>query len=168
MDQKTIKQHHDLDGKARALGRIPSGLFVISAHQAGKDLTMLASWVQQCSFDPPRITVVLARGRAISHILEAGSEFCVSIIPEDRKDLVARFGKPSDHPLEGIPTHKPGDMALALADSCAWMLCRSHSYLSAGDHDILVADVLAGERGIDNQGESLRPMIHLRSSGLRY
>lgn len=168
MDQKSIKHIHDLDGIARALGRIPSGLFILSAHQAGKDLTMLASWVQQCSFDPPRVTVGLARGRAISQILEAGSEFCISILPEDRKDLVSRFGKPSENPLEGIPTHKPGEMALALKDVCGWLLCRSHSFINAGDHDILVADVLAGDRGIDAEGLPPKPMIHLRSSGLRY
>jgi flavin reductase (DIM6/NTAB) family NADH-FMN oxidoreductase RutF len=168
MDQQSIKQIHDLDGIARALGRIPSGLFIISAHQAGKDLTMLASWVQQCSFDPPRVTLGLARGRAISQILEAGSEFCISILPEGRKDLISRFGKPSEHPLEGIATHKPGQLALALSDACAWLLCHSHSHLSAGDHDILVADVLAGDRGIDAEGLPPKPAIHLRSSGLRY
>ena len=35
------------EGVATALGRIPSGLFVISWRDDGADRTMLASWVMQ-------------------------------------------------------------------------------------------------------------------------
>ena len=40
----------DLDGFAAALGRIPSGLFIVSWRAADADRGMLASWVMQSGF----------------------------------------------------------------------------------------------------------------------
>ena len=39
-----------------ALGRVPSGLFILTAGNGPTETGLLASWVQQCSFDPPRLT----------------------------------------------------------------------------------------------------------------
>ncbi len=39
---------------AQVLGRIPSGIFVLTVgDDTGRETGMLASWVQQASFDPP-------------------------------------------------------------------------------------------------------------------
>ena len=36
------------DSALAALGRIPSGLFVLTLRHGGRETGMLASWVQQC------------------------------------------------------------------------------------------------------------------------
>ena len=46
-----------------ALGRVPSGLFILTARHGHRETGMLASWVQQCSFDPPQLSLCLRRGR---------------------------------------------------------------------------------------------------------
>ena len=43
------------DEAPRALGRIPSGLFVVTVCRGDVETGMLASWVQQCSFEPPQL-----------------------------------------------------------------------------------------------------------------
>ncbi|MBC8108463.1 MAG: hypothetical protein H7Z14_17895, partial [Anaerolineae bacterium] len=51
-------QHHTDEQKlpiGKALGRIPSGVFVLTAAHAGERMAMLASWVQQAAFEPPAI-----------------------------------------------------------------------------------------------------------------
>jgi len=160
-----------LDAVGRALGRIPSGLFVVAARnpETGADQTMLASWVQQCSFDPPRLSIALAKGRGLGSLLETGADFTVSILPDGRKDLLSRFGKPSDSPFEGIgPTRRGQSGAATIDEGCAWFLCRSAGFQGAGDHDLLIADILDGERGPEVEGQAPKPFVHLRSSGLRY
>ncbi|MEI6324265.1 MAG: flavin reductase family protein [Gemmataceae bacterium] len=158
-----------LDAIGRALGRIPSGLFVIAAHNEGKDQTMLASWIQQCSFQPPRLSIALAQGRGIGALLETGQDFTLSILPEGRKDLLSRFGKVNELPFEGVLHTRRGKGGAATIDeACAWFLCRSAGFQGAGDHDLLIADILDGECGPEIQGQPQRPAIHLRSSGLRY
>ncbi len=153
----------------RALGRIPSGLFVICAHHEDKDQTMLASWVQQCSFNPPRLSIALAQGRGIGSLLETGLDFTLSILPEGRKDLLSRFGKANEYPFEGFLHTRRGQRGGATLDeACAWFLCRSAGFQGAGDHDLLIADILEAESGPEFQGQLPKPAIHLRSNGLRY
>jgi flavin reductase (DIM6/NTAB) family NADH-FMN oxidoreductase RutF len=50
---------------AAALGRIPSGLFILTARRGTLETGMLASWVQQCSFDPPLVMAAIRRGRIL-------------------------------------------------------------------------------------------------------
>ena len=57
---------HDTDPHkqlAAALGRVPSGLFVLTIRRGSAETGMLVSWVQQCSFDPPLVSLAVQRGR---------------------------------------------------------------------------------------------------------
>src|SRR5580698_3348207 len=91
---------------AAALGRIPSGLFILTARNGKRETGMLASWVQQCSFDPPQVTAALRKERGVLAWLTDGATFNVNVIPEGGKALVAHFGKgfelgePAFHGLE--------------------------------------------------------------------
>ena len=41
---------------AAALGRVPSGLYILTARHGDAETGMLVSWVQQCSFAPPLVS----------------------------------------------------------------------------------------------------------------
>ena len=61
----------DPDSLAAALGRIPSGLFVLTVRHGGRELGMLASWVQQCSFEPPQISLAINKERDVLELAES-------------------------------------------------------------------------------------------------
>ena len=68
------------DDLAKVLGRIPSGVFVLTCGDGAGNMTgMLASWVQQAAFEPPMISVGVKNGRYINDWLAqtrvAGREF---------------------------------------------------------------------------------------------
>ena len=47
-------------GPPRVLGRTPSGVFILTCSDgAGHETGMLASWVQQASFDPPMLALAV-------------------------------------------------------------------------------------------------------------
>ena len=106
---------HEADGAkslAAALGRIPSGLFILTARHEGRETGMLASWVQQCSFDPPQVSVALHKGRTLVEWLTEGADFTLNILPEGGKALVAHFGKgfELDQPaFEGLELRRTGE-----------------------------------------------------------
>src|SRR5437667_9937100 len=79
---------------ASALGRIPSGLFILTLRR-GADIEtgMLMSWVQQCSFDPPLISAALQRGRDVGKLLTPGSGFTLNILDDSQTDMIVHFGK---------------------------------------------------------------------------
>src|SRR6516165_8796718 len=78
---------------AAALGRIPSGLFIVTAGRDGCETGMLASWVQQCSFAPPMLSLAVKQGRYLAGWLTEGTAFTVNILERDQSDMIAHFGR---------------------------------------------------------------------------
>ncbi|MFM8660335.1 MAG: flavin reductase, partial [Cyanobium sp.] len=75
---KTIAAMKALDGDLdKALGRLSGGLYVVTARQSdgaggSRSGAMVASWVSQASFEPPGITVAVAKDRAIEALMQVG------------------------------------------------------------------------------------------------
>src|SRR6516164_4830047 len=80
-------------GLAAALGRIPSGLFIVTLRQGEAETGMLASWVQQCSFDPPQISLAIRNERDLLAWLTPDTAFTVNILDDTQTDMIVHFGK---------------------------------------------------------------------------
>src|SRR5436305_1008537 len=78
---------------AATLGRIPSGLFILTARRGEAETGMLASWVQQCSFEPPLVSLAVKRGREILGWLGEGESFTLNLLEHDQTDLIVHFGR---------------------------------------------------------------------------
>ncbi len=151
---------------AEALGRIPSGLFVLTARHGDRETGMLASWVQQCSFDPPQVSVAVRKGRFILDWLTNDTAFVVNVIPEGGKALIAHFGKGfelGEPAFEGLEVRREGETPPVLLASHAYLECRVVSHLDAGDHVLVVCRVVGG--AMQHHGG---PIVHVRKNGLRY
>jgi flavin reductase (DIM6/NTAB) family NADH-FMN oxidoreductase RutF len=151
---------------AAALGRIPSGLFVVSWRDDGVDRTMLASWVMQAGFSPPAITIAVGTSRDLLAAIDGGTSFIVNILGETQRSLLARFGRPvaeGENPFAGLDTVRSPCGAAALASATAWLECRGIARAAAGDHVIVVAEITAAG-AVPEQP----PLVHLRRNGLRY
>ena len=156
---------------ALALGRIPSGLFVVTWRDGDQDRGMLASWVMQAGFEPPMVTMAVAPGRDLLTAVEAGTPFVINVLAENQRSLLARFGKPAaagEDPFAGLTVSRAGCGAAALADAAAWLECAAVSRTAGsdavpGDHVVVLARVIAAGTGSDQP-----PLVHLRKNGLRY
>jgi flavin reductase (DIM6/NTAB) family NADH-FMN oxidoreductase RutF len=158
---------NDAEALAAALGRIPSGLFVLTARDGDRETGMLASWVQQCSFDPPQVSVAVRKGRYLLDWLRDDAPFVVNIIPEGGKALVAHFGKgfePDEPAFEGLDVRRDGETPPVLLAAHAYLLCEVVTPVdAAGDHVLIIGNVIAGEVLHD-----AKPTVHVRKNGLRY
>lgn len=151
---------------AFALGRVPSGLFVLTAKNGDRETGMLASWVQQCSFAPPQITVALNNARGLIEWLPAGAVFVLNIIPEGGKALIAHFGKgiePGEPAFDGLQVVRESETPPVLLASHAYLVCRVAQRVAVGDHTLVVAEVTSGAVLQD-----AKPAVHTRKNGLRY
>jgi flavin reductase (DIM6/NTAB) family NADH-FMN oxidoreductase RutF len=152
---------------ASALGRIPSGLFVLTASRGDAETGMLASWVQQCSFDPPQVSVALGRGRDLAAWLTDGAAFTLNVLGEGQRKLVSHFGKGfalGEPPFDGIEVERHLDEAPVLTAALAHVLCRVSGGCPVGDHDLIIGRVVGG-RVHHADG---KPYIHIRKSGSHY
>jgi flavin reductase (DIM6/NTAB) family NADH-FMN oxidoreductase RutF len=151
---------------AQALGRIPTGLYVVATLQDGAPLGFVASLLMQVGFEPPSVCVAVARGREHLAAIRAHGRFSVSVIDAASQGLMGAFFKrrePGRSPF-GELEHRRSPAGLPiLCGALAWFECSLTGEHACGDHVVLFATV--------EHGELLRagdPAIHLRKNGLAY
>lgn len=154
----------NLEAIGAAIGRIPSALGIVTFQRNGQDTTMLASWIQQASFEPPMVTVAIKAGRPLLESVEDGAPLTISLLGEDNKDLLSRFAKPSDQGVAGVPSHPSPAGNPILSGALAWLDLRIVTRTRAGDHELCFGEVTDG--GVLREG--VKPWVHLRKSGLGY
>lgn len=156
----------DLSPLALALGRIPTGLYVVTTRGRGRPLGFVGSFVMQVGFEPPILSVAIARGREhLSAIRERG-RFAVSVLDGASQDLMGPFFKrhgPGQSPFDQVEfLDSPGGLPV-LADALAWLECRVTGEHETGDHVVLFGEVVDGR--LAREGD---PAIRLRKDGLGY
>lgn len=161
--------NEDKSGLAGALGRIPSGLFILTARLDDQSTGMLASWVQQVGFEPPLVTVAVKKGRYVTGWLEKQPYFCLNQLGQGQKEFLKHFGAgfaPEADAFKGVKTHETqGHRSIVLDEALAYMECQlAHVFATGGDHDLIVARVIDGRI----LHTDLEPTVHLRKSGLHY
>lgn len=151
----------------KALGRVPSGLFILTAIHEGRSAAMLASWVQQCAFTPPAVSVAVSRERPIYGLIDASKSFALSVVPEDDSTLMKKYARgiaEGVDPFDGVRTETAPAGGVILADALSWMECRVIQTCSfGGDHELVIGQVMAGK--LLRDGASF---AHQRGNGFHY
>ncbi len=152
---------------AKALGRIPSGVFVLTATLAEQSTAALVSWVQQASFSPPAIAFALAKDRPVRKFIDQGAAFAISILGKSDNPLMKKYARgipEGQDPFTGIVTARTPSGAVYLCDSAAWLECRLlHTADFNADHDLYIAQATDGALLKDDP-----PFTHVRGSGFHY
>ncbi len=158
------------DPLALALGRVPSGLYILTAMQNGKTTGMLASWVQQAGFDPPMLTLALQRDRYLTEWITQSGRFTLSQVASGQKKLLRHFARgfePDEPAFEGLELLNVAKGGPVLANALAYLDAEvAKTFDTGGDHRILLAKVIAGAM-IDSTPDA-RPMLHVRHNGYHY
>lgn len=156
---------------AALLGRIPSGIFILTARHAvdgvAQETGMLTSWVMQAGFDPPMLTVAVRQGRYVGDWLQLGAPFALNVVGHEQPEWLKHFGKgfePGEPAFAGLEIARSAAGVPVLAKTLGHLECATRGQINSGDHVIFLAEVTSAQL-ID--GET-RPMVHLRKSGLHY
>src|SRR6185369_16777342 len=129
---------------ARALGRVPSGLFIVTTQHAGRPAGFLASFVMQASFEPPTVMVAVARERPALADLRREGRFAVSVLDERSRRAMAAFLKRLPEgvtPFERISLTSTGSGLPVIEEALAWIECRVAGEHDAGDHVVVFGEV---------------------------
>lgn len=170
------KPHPDLDpdtheAVGQAMGRLPSGLFVLTAASGEKRMGIIVSFVQQACMNPPMVTVAIRKGRPIMPLISESRQFGLCQLAQDDRVMPRKFAKfnnaaITEDPflgfelLQGVLPQLP-----ILANTLSYLECVLVSHMDIeGDHDLFVGAVRSGAlRQAENQ-----PHIRLRDSGQDY
>jgi flavin reductase (DIM6/NTAB) family NADH-FMN oxidoreductase RutF len=152
--------------EAPAVGRIPSGLFIITTLHDGRKEGFLGSWVQQASFSPLLIGIALKPGRACHAALKAHGRFCVNVVGQNNGGLMKPFWnvKEGVDPFAALDHYVSDRGNVVMRNALAYMECEARTFIMPGDHEIVFAEVVANAL---LQPED-KPLTHVRKGGLGY
>lgn len=146
---RSIKELKAIDSNLeKALGRISSGLYIITAQKGDLTSAMLASWVSQASFTPLGLTIAVAKDRAIESLMLVGDRFVLNVLEEGNhlhlmKHFLKRFSPGADR-FAGIKTQTAENGSPILTDALAYLECVVTTRMETSDHWIVYSTVDAG------------------------
>ena len=151
----------------QALGRIVGSLCVVTCQQGDINGAMLASWVSQATFNPPGLTVAVAKERAIESMLHRGNRFVLNVLPDGQHlALMKHFLKPfapGEDRLADVETEVTEHGEVFLKQGLAYIECQVEQRMECGDHWLIYA--IAREGKVLQEGVTA---VHHRKSGNHY
>jgi flavin reductase (DIM6/NTAB) family NADH-FMN oxidoreductase RutF len=140
--------------------RLTTGVYVIGVADGERRNAFTAAWLTQVSFDPLLLALSVNPEHASYPLLVGGGGFAVSVLRRDQLHLAGAFGTRSGRDqdkLAGIPWRPAPSGAPILTQALAWLDCRLHDRVRAGDHEIVLAGPVAGELVLPDASPLLYP-----------
>lgn len=156
------------DRTEQAVGRIVGSLCIVTTKQGDLTGAMLASWVSQATFNPPGLTIAVAKDRAIESLMYQGGQFVLNILAQGQhlglmKHFLKPFG-PAEDRFAGVATEEAENGCPILNDALAYVECSVRNRMECGDHWLIYAVV---ENGKLLQANGVTA-VHQRKSGSHY
>ena len=142
----------------RACGRFATGVTIASVlDSAGAPHGLTVNSFSSVSLEPPLILICLGQLVTMIEAFRAARYFGISVLREDQRDLADRFARKGHDRFTGTAWHA-GHTGVPLLDGAlAEIECQTHHRFTAGDHDILVGEMVCAR--VD-EGE---PLIYFAS-----
>jgi flavin reductase (DIM6/NTAB) family NADH-FMN oxidoreductase RutF len=157
----------DQAAKKTVLRHFPYGLYAVTVAAGGEEHAMTANWVTQAAFEPPMVVVAVENTSRTIALMRDSHHFAISVLQQGQRDLAGKLGRTSDQSpqkLKGIKT-KPAPISgvPVLADCLGWVECRVVATLPAGDHTLVLGEVVAA--GVEHEDGIA---LTLQEAGFKY
>jgi len=142
------------DALRAVMRRVPSPVTVVTAVYEGQPVGATIGSFTSVSLSPPLFSFNLQHGSVLRAAIEADAPFAVHVLRQDQEELALRFARPDLPPGERF-----ADLPDADPDGVPRLPClarvrgRCHLRVSAGDHLLVIADVVSTEG--PSEGEPL-------------
>lgn len=141
----------------RVLGHFPTGVCVVAAFDGEAPVGMAINSMTSVSLDPPLVLVCPARSSKTWPAIRGAGGFCISVMASHHEQISRAFAARGADRFERIPWHvRTG--APALDGAIAWLDCRLWGEHPAGDHTIVVCEVIAAE----SSEQATPPLVFFR------
>jgi flavin reductase (DIM6/NTAB) family NADH-FMN oxidoreductase RutF len=150
-----------------ALAQFATGVTIICAHAGeGRYVGFTANSFNSVSLAPPLVLWSLAhRSRSLAAFAGA-PHYVVNVLAATQVELARRFSRPHADRFAGVDFALGWAAAPRIAGCVAWLECRHHARLRAGDHDVFIGEVMTCTRGAgeglvfaNHRFASARPLV---------
>jgi flavin reductase (DIM6/NTAB) family NADH-FMN oxidoreductase RutF len=151
---------HDSLSEARfreALAHFASGVTVVTARGPREPVGFTATSFTSVSIEPPLVLVCVAKSAGAHDAVVTSARFGVSILAERQEWIAAQFARSGVDRFYLVPLWGEGPGGVPLVEGAIVHLeCSHHAAHAAGDHTILVGQVVTTRVG------SGRPLVRYR------
>lgn len=142
----------------RACGRFATGITVATVLDAdGLPHGLTVNSFSSVSLEPPLISICLGHAVTMIDAFRESKHFGINVLKEDQQELSERFARKGFDRFEGVPWYRGETGAPLLPGVLAAIECVQRHRVTAGDHDIFIAEMLRAEVA---EGE---PLIYFAS-----
>ncbi|MGC9500861.1 flavin reductase family protein [Streptomyces sp. WG7] len=145
--------------------RHAAGVAVITARGDAGPVGFTATSLASVSAEPPLLSFGIGSGSSSWPTVSAAEHVGVHLLGEHQQDLASTFARSGADRFAAPTAWRDGPEGVPVLDGVlAWLVCRVVGRVPAGDHRIVVAEVLLG----DSAGAG-RPLLYHqgRYNGLR-
>lgn len=149
-------------GLRHAMGHFATGVAVVTTLEDGHDHAMTANSLTSVSLDPPLVLVCVREDSGWHEAVRSSGVWGVSLLPSSGRPAASWLstgGRPLLGQLARVPHHR-GELGVALVDDAlATLECRTRDMFPAGDHTIVVGEVVSSHS--DPRRDD--PLVYYRS-----
>ena len=144
----------------RVMHEMPYGIYIVGSCREKEPNGMIADWVMQVSFRPRLLAVAFENDAYSLENVRRHHVFTVNLLPQGAMELGALFLQPRDgskiagrsaaaaaethDKLEGAAYRLTERGCPVLEGALTWAECAVERYVSAGDHTLVIGEVLDG------------------------
>jgi 3-hydroxy-9,10-secoandrosta-1,3,5(10)-triene-9,17-dione monooxygenase reductase component len=152
--------HRDPTRFRTLMGRWPTGVSVVTAHDASGDAGLTVNALLSISLAPPSVLVSLSSDADTLPIVERSGYFGASFLAASQQSVSERFAQtlPSVEKFAGVLLHRGPHGSPLLDGALGAVECRVTSRAPTFDHVLLVGEVVHEEVGPDTP-----PLLFFRS-----
>jgi len=156
--QKTPPPGVDKAEFCRTCAKFPTGVTVVTVLDAGgSPHGMTASSFTSVLLDPPLVLVCVDHRAKVLEHLRGTEHLAINVLSEGQHEVSAHFARRGQNRFDGIEWYAGHEGVPLIQGVLASLECRMHRLVDAGDHAILIAEVL-GVRHRDG-----RPLVYYGS-----
>lgn len=155
-----MSKHSEITGEQfrHVLGHLPTGVTIITAHAETGPVGMAANSFGSVSLDPPLVLLCPAKSSTTWPAIRDVGSFCANIMAGNHQELCRQFAMKDIDRFAGVAwSNLPAGPGLE--EAVGWVECRIEAEHDAGDHQIVVARVLALEANSERT-----PLVFFRGS----
>ncbi len=156
--QKTPPPGVDKAEFCRTCAKFPTGVTVVTVLDAGgSPHGMTASSFTSVSLDPPLVLVCVDHRAKVLEHLRGTEHLAINVLSEGQHEVSAHFARRGQNRFDGIEWVAGHKGVPLIPGVLASLACRMHRLVDAGDHAILIAEVL----GVNHREG--RPLVYYGS-----
>jgi flavin reductase (DIM6/NTAB) family NADH-FMN oxidoreductase RutF len=119
---------------------------LIAAEVDGQNEAMLANSFTSVSLDPPLVSMAFTHTSTTWPRLRRAQELGITILGESHLALVSQLRLSGPARLDGVTLDHATSQARTLPQAAATFVVRPHQHVPAGDHELVLFEVIDHER----------------------